>query len=341
MRIERVVLLVVLAAAAAVPVGCVRAPVEDVPSSDPGALLDLERVRIPNELPDPETDPWPLSIGAVWRFRDATADHRPTYHPGEGGTVEVVATVASAQGEELYVVRSSYSDGVEEVAYLHRESSRLLIHGSHTDRSVVIADPPGTRLWTPFSAGLSWVEEAGSWTRSWEVLYQESLIFHGGSYPGAWKLELRDASTGDTELRWFAEGVGPVKVSRQSLTFELVERNLDSGRNAHVIGVENHGEDVVLREGDLLIVLLPAYAGTQYDWHNAADVDPEVLLPVDPGTFYADLAPADPVSGSYVASWQAVAPTPIDRPAAVEWVYLGPGKDEPRYRLSAWVTVTR
>ncbi len=310
-------------------------PLAPVPPFSPGEgpLLDFEKVSAPNYELDASTDCFPLTVGGWWRYRDATADQLPTHHPSPGLSEEILGTVVTSDGTQLYVHRAESPDGPVRILYLHRTWDGVYVYGETRDSVQEIYPSPQLLVDLPFEEGKTWTWGEGVVCR---VLSQESVTIGVGVFPSCWKLEIQTMLVGlapascscqPKEYRWYARGLGAVKVVKQSKSYELVDSDLISTKGVLVLDWSDNRTEHTIEVGDTTIVQLPAKRRTEYAW-TLSDTLNESYFSLRNEEFYDDLVQknGDPngIPGTYVAHFEALSPTPADAPVLLELNYLSP-----------------
>ena|GEM_PF-5945698 len=332
-------------AAAVLLVGCGALwppPSEQTPPSTP--TLDFQKVTAPNLETSLSGDPIAYRVGARWRYRDATADHRPTYHPGPDLSMEILGAVVASDGTELYVLYQEAPDGTEGLYYVHRDSSGILEHARSENGKLMVPGDPARVIDLPFAEEKQWIYRIAEQTYEVDCLFPETLWLGSGIYFDCWKIAVRNATTGETEYRWFKDGVGLLKIVSGSLSYELIEASITEIYTVHRLHWKDTDSTMELEVGDRVVVQLPAEQDSGYEWSLSA-YDPEIVSPATNGQFLADLGHSNDGSsattGTFVAQFEAVSHTLPGEPMELELAYAPAwDKTEPAYTFTLWLVVS-
>jgi len=274
--------------------------------------LDFQKVTTPNLEPSLSSDPIAYRVGAWWRYRDATADHRPTYHPGPDLSMEILGAVVTADGTELYVLYQEEPDGTEGLYYVHRDASGVLEHARSENGELMIFSNPARVIDLPFAEEKQWTYRITEQTYEVDCLLPETLWLGSGIYFDCWKIEARNVATGETEYYWFKNGAGLLKIVRNSLSYELDAAGTTGTSALHRLGWKDRDSTAGIKVGDRVVVQLPAEQDSGYAW-KLNSYDPEIVSPVTNGQFLADLGQPNVgstgTSGTYVVQLEAVSHT--------------------------------
>lgn len=311
------------------------------PDSQGDPSLDFHKVTRPNAEPDPASDCFPLRPGSFWRYRDATPGHLPTHPPAPPLFVRMAATVVSADGTELSVLETESAGEPERVEYLHRAEDGVYAHGGGSGRAVNAFPVPILEYSLPFERERAWAYTIGGDPIQVRVLFQEAVVTSLGVFQGCWKVEVTNSRTQGVEYRFYAPGVGLVKLATGSADYELADSSLTSGAETILLDMGNRGGEVTAKVGDRLIVEFPAKEGSGYTWKRTDRSDLALPPPPGGGEFYADLIATDDVarSGKFVYRTEAAAATPIGEPAILSFAYTPLLGGEPAYTFSVKVRI--
>ncbi len=274
-----------------------------------------------------QNDPFPLFVGARWIYHNAATYWNPQIASSGLLESEVVAIV-QGNGEECYVLRTHYSNGPDELLYVHRSPSAVLMRGA------TLLTSPGAQSSYSLNPGLAFLEFPLAEDKTWDSTYSggsvAATVYHKevvaiesgqvntmlGTYSpifvGAWRIHYDLVGSGPrlfggpTQFLWFAPGVGIVKHVLNSIDYELAEfrlpdevRALDENDAAGSSDVPEGGLVVVqLRGGD------PDVA-KGWGWRLAGGTD-SVLDPIG-NDFYDDVPQVAKQSGAgtYVYQFRA------------------------------------
>jgi hypothetical protein len=260
---------------------------------------------------NPALDDAPLGIGAWWRYRDATADHLPTWRPGEGREDRVLASVSSGE-RECYVVHSDRPDGTTLVRYIYRgEAGWVLLAEDHGEGPLWVPGSP-TILRLPLSGGgtpFRWEYELGDKLVDVQIIFTELVRVPAGVFPECRKLKLwmmeaggcRCHSSAEAEYYWFSRGIGAVKWVTGSRNYELTATSYLEARPPIVLEWANNGASLAAAPGQTVIVQLPTAWDSPYRW-SARSANRDALI-VAGESRHPDLAPLPDgiLYGSYIA----------------------------------------
>ena len=262
--------------------GPVVIPPIDLPDvSQPG---DYDLVGTANHVPGVwEEDPYPLFVGARWLYRNAAKYWNPTISASGLLESEVVAIV-QGDGVECYVLRTHYSNGPDQLLYLHRTKNRIDLRGS---REISAA---GSQINFSLNPGLAFLElpleEDATWPMFTHEGAGEACVYHrevaaiesgtvstmlGSHSPiflGTWRVhyELPESSPrlygGPVQFLWLAPGVGVVKHVLNSVDYELAEFRLPE----EILILDRHddGQTRQIPDGGLVVVQLRE--GEGWEW---------------------------------------------------------------------------
>ena len=307
--------------------------------------LDFQKVTKPNLEPSLSSDPIAHRVGAWWRYRDATADHRPTHHPGPDLSMEILGAVATADGTELYVLYQEAPDGTEGLYYVHRDASGVLEHARSENGELMVPSNPARVIDLPFAEEKQWTYRIAEQTYEVDCLFPKTLTLHSGIFHDCWKIGVRKVATGETEYYWFKNGVGLLKIVRNSLSYELIAASTIGTSTIHRLQWSDSHSTMEIKVGDRLVVQLPAEQDSGYAW-NLNSYDSEIVTPVTNGQFLADLGqPNDGSSattGTFVTQFESLSPTPPGVPMELELTYAPAwNKAESVYTFTLWLAVSQ
>jgi len=195
----------------------------------------------------PGEDPYPLFVGARWIYRNAAKYWNPQISSSGLLESEVVAVV-QGDGEQCYVLRTHYSNGPDELLYIHRAKNAVVLRGHE------LIEAPGSQTSFSLSPGVTFLELPLREDLSWQKVFRggvvEAYVYHEevvaiesgevrtllGSHPaiflGAWRVHYELFGSGPRffggpeQFLWFAAGVGVVKHVLNSVDYELAEFRL-------------------------------------------------------------------------------------------------------------------
>ncbi|MFC2106348.1 hypothetical protein ACFLS0_06330, partial [Candidatus Bipolaricaulota bacterium] len=149
-------------------------PPIDLPEVDePG---DYDLVGTANYVPAAwEEDPYPLFVGARWLYRNAAKYWNPQISASGLLESEVVAIV-QGDGIECYVLRTHYSNGPDELLYLHRTKNKIDLRGSRE------ISASGSQTSFSLNPGLAFLELPLKEDATWRLLTSagigEARVYH-------------------------------------------------------------------------------------------------------------------------------------------------------------------
>ena len=319
-----------------------------VPPSDGGedSALRLDRVVLPNFEAEQGEDCLPLDFGTYWLYRDATGGDVPTHLAAQPIWIGVVAKVAFPDGTELYVARKTVVGQQDETLYLHRTMSGLYAYGRAQGGRVDIFPSPVLLFRLPFERGEEWTYSLGEEAFRAQVRDQEMVGTASGVFPGSWHIDVEKISTGATEGRWYARGLGLVRFIGGSLVYELERSNLLPGGPA-VLALDwaDRGTTQKSRAGDIVLVELPAKQGSCYAWTRMDSSDDFLRGSSQAGEFFPDLSSTSEagvggaIFGTFVYQAEATQTTPPGVPTLLEFAYVPLGGGAATYSFSVWIGV--
>lgn len=305
MKCKRTSLFVSLLVLGGLLFGCagpIVIPPVDLPEvTDPGAY-DL--VGAANYVPAAwEEDPYPLFVGARWLYRNAAKYWNPQISASGLLESEVVAIV-QGEGIECYVLRTHYSNGPDELLYLHRTGHGVALRGSREvsasgSQTSFSLNPGLAFLELPLEEDSTWPLLTSAGIGEANVYHQEVVAIESGEvstllgpyspiFLGTWRVhyELPESGLrlygGPVQFLWFAPGVGVVKHVLNSVDYELAEFRLPH----EVLALDRYddGRMVQVPNGGLVVVQLRE--GEEWEW-VLAGVDGSGIEILD-DEFYTD-----------------------------------------------------
>lgn len=240
-----------------------------------------------------DEDPYPLFVGARWLYRNAAKYWNPTISSSGLLESEVVAIV-QGDGIQCYVLRTHYSNGPDQLLYLHRTKNRIDLRGSSeisaSGSQTNFALNPGLAfLELPLEEDATWKMFTHEGVGEARVYHREVAAIESGTvstlletyspiFLGTWRVhyELPESSPrlygGPVQFLWFAPGVGVVKHVLDSVDYELAEFRLRD--EIVVLGEQDDGETVKTPNGGLVVVQLRE--GEGWEW-KLVSIDSEAL----------------------------------------------------------------
>jgi hypothetical protein len=282
-------------------------PVANVPG-------DYSLVGTANYIPvASEEDPYPLFVGARWLYRNAAKYWSPTISASGLLESEVVAIV-QGDGVECYVLRTHYSNGPDQLLYLHRTkkavglrvSREISASGSQINFSL---NPGLAFLELPLEEDATWLLKTGEGVGEARVYHREVAAIESGTvstmlgsyspiFLGTWRIHysMPEISPrlygGPVQFLWFADGVGVVKHVLNSVDYELAEFRLPN--EIVVLEENNEGQLVKAPNGGLVVVQLREGEGWEWEFAGIEGL----ALDFIGGEFYADTPRAGTVAGT-------------------------------------------
>lgn len=307
--------------------------------------LDFQKVTTPNLEPSLSSDPIAYRVGAWWRYRDATADHRPTHHPGPNLLVEIVGAVVADDGTELYVLYREAPDGTEGLYYVHRDSRGVLEHGRDANGGTIVPANPVRVIDLPFVEEKQWIYRIAEKTYEANCWFPETLTLRSGIFRDCWKIGVRNVTTGETEYYWFKNGVGLLKIVSGSLNYELIDASATETSAVHRLQWKDSHSTMGIKVGDRLVVQLPAEDDSGYAW-KLSSYDPEIVSPLSNGRFLADLGEQNPgssgTSGTFAVQLESISHTLPGVPTKLQLIYTPAWEQtEPAYTFTLWLVVSQ
>jgi len=307
--------------------------------------LNFQKATTPNLEPSLSSDPIAYRAGAWWRYRDATADHRPTHHPGPNLLMEILGAVVADDGAELYVLYREAPDDTKGLHYVHRDSRGVLEHGRDKNGEPIVPANPVRVIDLPFMEEKQWVFRIAEKTYEADCWFPETLTLQSAVFLDCWKIGIRNVATGETEYYWFKNGVGLLKFVSGSLSYELIDASTTEISTVHQLQWKDRDSTTEIKVGDRVVVQLPAEENNGYEWTLSA-YNPEIVSPLSSGQFLADLggqnAGFSGTSGTFVMQLEAVSNTPPGEPMELELTYVPAwDKSEPAYTFTLWLMVSQ
>jgi len=317
------------------------------PSDQPlpsAPILDFQKVTTSNLEPTLSDDPVAYRVGAWWRYRDATADHRPTHHPGPDLSMEILGAVVTADGTQLYVLHQEAPDGTEGLYYVHRDASGVLEHAQSENGELMIFSNPARVIDLPFAEEKQWTYRIAEQTYEVDCLFPKTLTLQSGIFHDCWKIGVRNVTTGEAEYYWFKNEVGLLKIVRHSLSYELDAASTTETSAIHRLGWKDRDSTATIKVGDRVVVQLPSERDSGYEW-SLSSYDSAIVSPLSSGQFLSDLGPPNggttATSGTYVVQLEAISHTLPGEPMELELTYAPAwDKSEPVYTFTLWLVVS-
>jgi len=276
----------------------------------PELLLDRFVERCVNV--SPSQDDAPLAVGAWWSYRDATADHLPTWQPGQGRQDRVLCTVADGEGRECYLLHSVLPDGKQRWQYIHRSDAGWLLLAEDSGEGLVVAPGTPTILRLPLFGGSTpfrWEYELGGILVDVQIIFTETVSVPAGTFTECRKVKLwmmeaggcRCHSSAEAEFFWYARGIGSVKWVTGSRNYELTGSSYLEDDDLPVLDLQDSGRSLAASPGDAMIIQLPMAWDSPHRWKASDGLPDEIRFTAE--ATYRDLAPAanGTLHGTYVA----------------------------------------
>ena len=300
-------------------------PPIDLPEVDePG---DYDLVGTANYVPAAwEEDPYPLFVGARWLYRNAAKYWNPQISASGLLESEIVAIV-QGDGIECYVLRTHYSNGPDELLYLHRTKNKIDLRGSRE------ISASGSQTSFSLNPGLAFLELPLEEDAPWQLLtsagigearvyHQEVVAIESGEvrtllgpyspiFLGTWRVhyDLPASSPrlygGPVQFLWFAPGVGVVKHVLNSVNYELAEFRLPD----EVLVLDRHDDGQTVQVPNDGLVVVQLREGEGWEW-ALAGVDGSGLEILG-DTLYLD-TPKDATTGTRAFQLRAMETGDID-----------------------------
>lgn len=309
--------------------GCV-GPVVDPPIGLPQPPEDYSLVGTTNYVPgQSEEDPYPLFVGAQWLYRNAAKYWNPQITASGLLESEVVAIV-QGDGMECYVLQTHYSNGPDELLYLHRTKNAIVLRGSR------LVAAPGAQTTVSLNPGLAFLELPLAEDKNWSLATTggvgDAYVYHRevaaiesgevrtllGSYSpiflGTWRIHynLPESSPrlygGPVQFLWFADGVGVVKHVLDSVDYELAEFRLRD--ELVVLDEQDDGQIATVPNGGLVLVQLRGGSPDQEggDWKLDMELEQGSAVELVRSAFYDDTprVAAQTGAGTYTFQFRAL-----------------------------------
>lgn len=283
--------------------GCV-GPVIDPPVPSPTPTPgDYDLTGTANIVPFLGSDPYPLFVGARWLYRNAANYWNPQISASGLLESEVVAIV-QGDGMECYVLQTHYSNGPDQLLYLHRTQNQVALRGSRT------IGASGSQTSYSLNPGLAFLElpleEEATWPLATTGGVGEAVVYHrevaaiesgtvntllGTHSPiflGSWRVhyDLPESSPrlygGPVQFLWFADGVGVVKHVLNSVDYELAEFRLPD----EILALDRHDDGQTRHVPARGLIVVQLREGEGWEW-VLADMDGTGLEALG-DEFYAD-----------------------------------------------------
>jgi|GEM_PF-2604662 hypothetical protein len=288
-------------------------PVVNVPG-------DYSLVGTTNYIPiASEEDPYPLFVGARWLYQNAAKYWSPMISSSGLLESEVVAIV-QGDGIESYVLRTHYSNGPDQLLYLHRTKKAIGLRGSReisaAGSQVNFSLNPGLAfLEFPLKEDATWALQTGEGVGVATVYHRDVAAMESGQvltmlgtynplFVGTWRIHysMPEISPrlygGPVQFLWFADGVGVVKHVLNSVDYELAEFRLRD--EIIVLEETNDGQTVGVPNGGIVVVQLRE--GDSWDWEFVG-IDGSALELID-GEFYDDTPRVAKLTGAGTRAFQ-------------------------------------
>ena len=340
--VARSFLFALLAALIGLLVGCEMFVVPPSPTPEPeGPALDEDKVESKNYLPDPGEDYLPLAVGRWWLYRDASAGHAPTHQATAGVSEEIMGTVVDDAGTELFVLKRHSTDTPDEIRYLHRTPNSLYEYARETEGTLEVFPTRIKILELPLVDEKSLSYRIEDRIYDVRVLFKEPIIMSTGAFQDCWKVEVRERGTSGYEYRWYARGLGVVKIVKESKDFVVSEASLLENVETCLVDLSQNNRSIEATVGERVIVQLPAERETGWSWKLSTLPDESLLLPQGED-HYDDLAERGSfgIPGTFVARFDAIGATESGEPARLEYSYSPVWDAEPAYFFSVRIRIS-
>jgi predicted secreted protein len=272
----------------------------------------------------PEEDPYPLYVGARWIYRNAAKYWNPQISSSGLLETEVVAIV-QGHGEECYVLQTHYSNGPDELLYVHQVENAVVLRGHELveaagSQTTYSLNPGLVLLELPLYEDLNWKKRFDGNSVEAYVYHEEVVAIESGQvrtllgslpaiFPGSWRVHytVLGASPrlfiGPEQFVWYAPGIGIVKHVLNSVDYELAEIRLSEEILA--LGENNDGGRFRMPNGGFLVIQLRG---------GSPDLSTGSLWRLGDGgslqfigtAFYDDLKPSAEGSGTHVFRFRAL-----------------------------------
>jgi predicted secreted protein len=271
-----------------------------------------------------EEDPYPLYVGARWIYRNAAKYWNPQISSSGLLETEVVAMV-QGPGEECYVLQTHYSNGPDELLYVHRAENAVVLRGHELDeaagsQTTYSLNPGLVLLELPLHEDLEWKKPFDGSSVEAHVYHKEVVAIESGQvrtllgslpaiFLGSWRVHytVLGASPrlfiGPEQFLWYAPGIGVVKHVLNSVDYELAEVRLPD----EVLSLDKDdagGRSRMPNRGFLVVQL----RGGSPDLPTGSlwRLDAGGSLQFIDAAFYGDLKPSAEGSGTHVFRFRAL-----------------------------------
>jgi len=305
------------------------APSPEPPAPGEPDSIDYSLVGTANYVPlQPEEDPYPLFVGARWIYRNAAVYWNPQISLSGLLESEVVAIV-QGRGEQCYVLQTHYSNGPDELLYIHRTGREVMVRGSRWVAA------PGAQPSFSLNPGLAFLKLPLQEDQTWEepfrggsvnarVFHREIVAIESGKvltllgdhpaiFSGAWRVHYDLFGSGPRlfggpqQFLWFAPGIGVVKHVLNSVNYELAEFR----KRNEVASLEEQDAETVAQipSGGLVLVQLrgPSPDAEGPVWRMEESLEGNGVIELIDRDFYYDLDTASD-AGTVVYRFRALAP---------------------------------
>jgi hypothetical protein len=277
------------------------------------------------ESSDLSNDPYPLFVGARWLYHNSAPYWNPAIASSGLLESEVVAVV-QGDGVQCYVLKTQYSNGPDELLYLHRTPTGINLYGE------AILAASGAQPTYSLHPSLAILElplvEDASWELNTSEGRGEAYVYHPevvavqsgvvstllGTYSAifldAWRIHYQLPAGGPrfyggpVQFLWYVPGVGVVKHVLNSVDYQLAEFRLRS--EVLVLTGSDAGRTVKLPSGGLVTVQLRGNSDPQDKWAwTLFDIQGTTLESLF-SEFYADVYPPSAGTGTYTFQFRAL-----------------------------------
>ena len=273
------------------------------------------------------SDLYPLFVGARWLYRNAASFWNPEIASSGLLETEVVAIV-QARDAQCYVLQSRYSNGPDELLYVHRTGTQVQLlaeqpvvaTGAQPDYSL---HPGLAVLKLPLAEDKSWPLETTAGVGEAYVYHTEVVAMEAGVvktllgtyspiFTDAWRVHYELPAGGprfyggSVQYLWYVPGVGVAKHVLNSVDYELAEFRLPE----EIVSLTRYddGRTTSLPNGGMAFVQLRGDADPLDGWAwHLTEMDGASLEFLSE-TFYGDIYPAGTSTGTYAYQFRSIAP---------------------------------